>query len=91
MHDEDTLLERNIVYDQLMSGQVTETGEVPPTYVEAMASASARQRASRSQSRDVSRVGRTMSPSPHLSAPSMDRGGSGSADSRGRSRGRLIE
>lgn len=36
---EDSLLERNIVYDRLMSGQVTETGEVPPTYGEAVASA----------------------------------------------------
>ena len=35
--DEDTLLERNIVYDRLMSGQETETGEVPPTYGEAVA------------------------------------------------------
>ncbi|OXM78992.1 cyclin binding protein [Cryptococcus neoformans Bt63] len=36
---EDTLLERNIVYDRLMSGQLTETGEVPPTYGEAVADA----------------------------------------------------
>ncbi|KAK6908782.1 cyclin binding protein [Kwoniella mangroviensis CBS 8886] len=34
---EDTLLERNIVYDRLMSGQQTETGEVPPSYGEATA------------------------------------------------------
>ncbi|KAK4687113.1 arrestin-related trafficking adapter 3/6, partial [Tremellales sp. Uapishka_1] len=37
---DDSLLERNIVYDRLMSGQVTETGETPPTYVEAVASGS---------------------------------------------------
>ena len=36
---EDTLLERNIVYDRLMTGQETETGELPPTYGEALASA----------------------------------------------------
>lgn len=36
---EDTLLERNIVYDRLISGQLTETGEIPPTYGEAMADA----------------------------------------------------
>ena len=34
--NEDTLLERNIVYDRLMSGQETETGEVPPSYKEAV-------------------------------------------------------
>ncbi|WWC73545.1 uncharacterized protein I206_107517 [Kwoniella pini CBS 10737] len=33
---EDSLLERNIVYDRLMSGQQTETGEVPPSYGEAI-------------------------------------------------------
>ena len=38
LDSEDTLLERNIVYDRLMSGQVTETGEEPPTYSEAMTS-----------------------------------------------------
>lgn len=37
---DDTLLERNIVYDRLMSGQETEEGEMPPTY-EAAASATA--------------------------------------------------
>ena len=47
-HD-DTLLERNIVYDRLMSGQETETGEVPPTYGEAVANAI--RAASRSTSR----------------------------------------
>lgn len=46
--EEDTLLERNIVYDRLMSGQETETGEVPPTYGEAVAHA-------------VSRAGRSVS------------------------------
>ncbi|EIW71659.1 hypothetical protein TREMEDRAFT_42980 [Tremella mesenterica DSM 1558] len=56
--EEDTLLERNIVYDRLMSGQITETGEVPPSYGEAMAST--RRRTSSS----VSRLGRGMSPSP---------------------------
>ena len=29
---DDTLLERNIVYDRLMSGQETEEGDVPPSY-----------------------------------------------------------
>ena len=37
---EDSLLERNIVYDRLVSGQVTVTGEVPPSYGDAVASAS---------------------------------------------------
>ncbi|WVF68589.1 hypothetical protein IAT40_003358 [Kwoniella sp. CBS 6097] len=46
----DTLLDRNIVYDRLMSGQVTETGEVPPSYGEALAAAEA------ARSRSVSRV-----------------------------------
>ena len=50
---EDTLLERNIVFDRLMSGQETETGEVPPSYGEAVAQAV--RRASRSQSRQNSR------------------------------------
>jgi hypothetical protein len=44
------LLERNIVFDRLMSGQETETGEVPPTYGEAVA------HAVRSASRSVSRA-----------------------------------
>ncbi|OCF37134.1 cyclin binding protein [Kwoniella heveanensis CBS 569] len=47
---QDTLLDRNIVYDRLMSGQVTETGEVPPSYGEALAAAEA------ARSRSVSRV-----------------------------------
>lgn len=45
---EDTLLERNIVYDRLMSGQETETGEHPPSYGEALQSA-------QGESRSVSR------------------------------------
>ncbi|ORY34869.1 or S-antigen, C-terminal domain-domain-containing protein [Naematelia encephala] len=49
---DDSLLERNITYDRLMSGQVTVTGETPPTYVEAMASRA------RTQSRSRSRLGR---------------------------------
>ena len=53
--DEDTLLERNIVYDRLMSGQETETGELPPSYGEAVANAI--RSASRSQSRSHSRHG----------------------------------
>ncbi|GMK53679.1 hypothetical protein CspeluHIS016_0102650 [Cutaneotrichosporon spelunceum] len=36
---EDSLLERNIVYDRLISGQETEMGEEPPTYKEAVANA----------------------------------------------------
>lgn len=48
--EEDTLLERNIVFDRLMSGQETETGEVPPTYGEAVA------HAVRSASRSASRA-----------------------------------
>ncbi|WVQ96129.1 hypothetical protein IAU59_003231 [Kwoniella sp. CBS 9459] len=47
---QDTLLDRNIVYDRLMSGQVTETGEVPPSYGEALAAAE------EARSRSVSRV-----------------------------------
>jgi len=55
--NEDTLLERNIVYDRLMSGQETETGEHPPTYREAIASA----QRSGSTSRSRSRAGRRSS------------------------------
>lgn len=59
-HDthEDTLLERNIVYDRLMSGQETEEGREPPSYGEAVANAirSART-ASRAASRAPSPVG----------------------------------
>lgn len=51
---EDTLLERNIVYDRLMSGQVTETGAIPPSYGDAVASASA------VRARSASRGGRGM-------------------------------
>jgi hypothetical protein len=54
--DEDTLLERNIVYDRLMSGQETETGEVPPTYGEAVAHAVSRAGRSESRVRDGSVV-----------------------------------
>ena len=58
---EDTLLERNIVFDRLMSGQETETGEVPPSYGEAVAQAVSRASAgashghSRGQSASASR------------------------------------
>jgi hypothetical protein len=51
--EDDTLLERNIVYDRLMSGQQTETGELPPTYGEAVANAI---RSARSASRAASSV-----------------------------------
>ena len=54
--EEDTLLERNIVYDRLMSGQETETGEVPPTYGEAVAHAVSRAGRSVSRARDSSVV-----------------------------------
>ena len=47
MNTEDTLLERNIVYDRLMSGQATETGETPPSYGEAVAIAARAKSASR--------------------------------------------
>ncbi|WOO77581.1 Arrestin-related trafficking adapter 3 [Vanrija pseudolonga] len=58
---EDTLLERNIVYDRLMSGQETEAGEEPPTYGQAVANAirsarSASRAASRNPSRSASRA-----------------------------------
>jgi hypothetical protein len=51
--EEDTLLERNIVYDRLMSGQETEMGEVPPTYGQAVGDAirSASRSASRARGR----------------------------------------
>jgi hypothetical protein len=52
-HDDDTLLERNIVYDRLMSGQETETGELPPSYGEAVAHAI---RSARTASRATSTV-----------------------------------
>ncbi|ODN78575.1 hypothetical protein L202_04183 [Cryptococcus amylolentus CBS 6039] len=60
---EDTLLERNIVYDRLMSGQVTETGEVPPTYVEAMAEAVGDRSVSRVRESEASATGRGVSSS----------------------------
>ncbi|WVQ75076.1 hypothetical protein IAR50_004685 [Cryptococcus sp. DSM 104548] len=69
---EDTLLERNIVYDRLMSGQVTETGEVPPSYGEAIAEGV--------RDRSVSRVREY-----DASAPN-GRGVSSSRGSRSRSR-----
>ncbi|WRT69571.1 uncharacterized protein IL334_006559 [Kwoniella shivajii] len=50
---EDSLLERNIVYDRLMSGQQTETGEIPPSYGDVLAEAA---RGSGRNSRSVSRV-----------------------------------
>lgn len=53
---EDTLLERNIVFDRLMSGQETESGEVPPSYGEAVAQAV--RRASQSQGAGGSGSGR---------------------------------
>lgn len=51
---EDTLLERNIVFDRLVSGQVSEMGEAPPTYGEALNSAA--RGTSRAGSRSQSRV-----------------------------------
>ncbi|CAK9780678.1 hypothetical protein CC85DRAFT_313564 [Cutaneotrichosporon oleaginosum] len=60
-HD-DSLLERNIVYDRLISGQEAETGEKPPTYKEAVAHAirsarSASRAGSRSRPVSVTRAG----------------------------------
>jgi arrestin-related trafficking adapter 3/6 len=46
----DTLLERNIVYDRLVSGQESEAGESPPNYVEALSA----RHGSRSRSRQPS-------------------------------------
>ncbi|WVQ79308.1 hypothetical protein IAT38_001405 [Cryptococcus sp. DSM 104549] len=73
---EDTLLERNIVYDRLMSGQLTETGEVPPTYGEAMADAA--------RTRSVSRVREIVGA--EAGSGVRGRGDSGSRGSRSRSR-----
>ena len=53
---DDTLLERNIVYDRLMSGQQTEEGEVPPSY-EAAALATAAEGIAGSRSRQGSAIG----------------------------------
>lgn len=66
-HD-DTLLERNIVYDRLVSGQETETGEEPPTYKEAVAHAI--RSASRVASRSHSRVGSPIASRANSRAPS---------------------
>ncbi|WVR08168.1 hypothetical protein IAU60_005214 [Kwoniella sp. DSM 27419] len=75
---EDSLLERNIVYDRLMSGQVTVTGEVPPTYGEALADAA--------RTRSASRVRDAPAQNPYEdSGVSMSRGRS-EISSRGRSR-----
>jgi hypothetical protein len=53
----DTLLERNIVYDRLVSGQESEAGEAPPTYVEALSA----RHSSRSRSRPASSASRSRS------------------------------
>lgn len=86
---EDTLLERNIVYDRLMSGQETETGEEPPSYGEAVASAirSARS-ASRIPhgSRSTSAAASTSQSRSNSRAPSVRASPSGS---RSRSRARM--
>lgn len=80
---EDTLLERNIVYDRLMSGQLTETGEEPPSYGEAVANAI---RSARSASRAHSRVNSRMA----SATPSLPASRNGSrAPSRNASRTRL--
>jgi hypothetical protein len=72
----DTLLERNIVFDRLVSGQETETGEVPPSYGEAVAVPVA------VEGRSRSRGGR----------PRIDDGERGSREGRSRSRvGQLRE
>lgn len=47
----DTLLERNIVFDRLVSGQQTEAGECPPTYDEALRNRSRQRSASRNTPR----------------------------------------
>lgn len=81
-HEEDTLLERNIVYDRLMSGQETETGEVPPTYGEAVASAARARSASRGPG-----IGRGRAGSPATTVAMRE-----GSQSRSRSRlGRTIE
>ena len=51
----DTLLERNIVYDRLMSGQELETGEMPPTYGEAIGAS----RRGKSPAQGEERMGRS--------------------------------
>ncbi|KAL7424873.1 hypothetical protein Q5752_000559 [Cryptotrichosporon argae] len=79
--DEDTLLERNLVYDRLMSGQETEMGEEPPSYGEAVRHA---ERSTRSASRGPS-ASRSVS---RVRGDAASGGGASSA-SRSRSRVRL--
>lgn len=56
----DTLLERNIVFDRLVSGQETEAGEEPPTYDEVLQhevrEARSRSRSTRPESSTRSRL-----------------------------------
>lgn len=90
---DDTLLERNIVYDRLMSGQETEEGDVPPTYGEALAidGAQAGQEGSRRGSRSTTPVGgRSRGNSPIRNPLGMVGRRSEGRESRGgRSRSRL--
>ena len=78
------MLERNIVYDRLMSGQETETGELPPSYGEAVANAI------RSASRSASRQGRA-GPGEFGGARGREFGTQSQSTSRSRSRLRDLE
>ena len=89
--EEDTLLERNIVYDRLMSGQETEAGELPPSYGEAVANAIRSASRSQSRSQSQSRHGSVI----ELGGPSVreassrGRGREDGTERSGRSRSRL--
>lgn len=77
-NEEDTLLERNIVFDRLMSGQETETGEVPPSYGEAVAHA-------------VSRASGSGSGSVNGGGHGRGRGSASASRSQSRVRGEVVE
>jgi hypothetical protein len=80
---DDTLLERNIVYDRLMSGQETEEGDIPPSYGEALAGIPDRMQ------RTGSGEGRRRSVTPQRGQSPMTFGRTGEGDVGGRSRSRL--
>lgn len=82
---DDTLLERNIVYDRLMSGQETEEGDIPPSYGEALAGVPDRiQRGGSGEGRR-----RSVTPSAGQRGQSPMRFRAGDGDVGGRSRSRL--
>lgn len=86
--ENDSLLERNLVFDRLVSGQESEMGEAPPTYDEALKRRSTSRSRSTATARSRSRLGipgndtaRERAGSPLRRIPS-DRGDSGSRGRR---------